>query len=300
MSIPSPCIGLCRLEEETELCGGCARTGGEIATWSTLSRSARREVWDALPGRRARLGLGLHRLDWSVRDMQSFIVETMQAGGGTWVSGIPGAVAAFRVRPGETVDLRLTGTEVTASTSRAALSLCLSEPVRALAFEASPDTRDDIVVLALSRELVPRVSGRGLTALGPDAGAIGDGGRTEVLYDFGLGRAAGCFGIRTRQGGLIEKLDGCLGLAWPALLAAVGRDLLQASPTRVVRHPLGRIEVFTPIPLPGGGSPPGPHSHLLHAELAAGSDLLPNLPLPRAYVPCAIHYPAGGTPQHGN
>ncbi|MEM8878798.1 MAG: DUF1289 domain-containing protein, partial [Pseudomonadota bacterium] len=33
MSHVSPCVGLCRLDEATGYCLGCARTGDEIADW---------------------------------------------------------------------------------------------------------------------------------------------------------------------------------------------------------------------------------------------------------------------------
>jgi hypothetical protein len=67
--------------------------------------------------------------------------------------------------------------------------------------------------------------------------------------------------------------------------------ILHASPTRVVPSPVGRVEVFTPIPPPGGTSPAGPHTHFLPAHLAAGRETPPGMELPEALVPCAIFYP---------
>ncbi len=34
----SPCIGVCQMDPVTELCRGCWRTIGEIASWSGLDR----------------------------------------------------------------------------------------------------------------------------------------------------------------------------------------------------------------------------------------------------------------------
>jgi predicted Fe-S protein YdhL (DUF1289 family) len=34
---PSPCIGVCRIDQDTGWCRGCRRTLGEIADWPMLS-----------------------------------------------------------------------------------------------------------------------------------------------------------------------------------------------------------------------------------------------------------------------
>lgn len=56
----SPCIGVCRLDPRTGLCEGCARSGQEIASWSSLDEEARSAIWDALPGRAANI-LSAHK-----------------------------------------------------------------------------------------------------------------------------------------------------------------------------------------------------------------------------------------------
>ena len=52
MSVPSPCISVCRMDEATGWCEGCLRTIDEIAAWSTLDEAARRAVWVELAQRR--------------------------------------------------------------------------------------------------------------------------------------------------------------------------------------------------------------------------------------------------------
>ena len=56
----SPCIGVCKLDEDTGLCIGCARTADEIAQWLSLDASARFAIWEQLPsgisGRRKERG----------------------------------------------------------------------------------------------------------------------------------------------------------------------------------------------------------------------------------------------------
>lgn len=57
MSIPSPCISVCRLDPSSGWCLGCARTIAEIAAWGGLDDAGKRAVWALLPARRERLGL---------------------------------------------------------------------------------------------------------------------------------------------------------------------------------------------------------------------------------------------------
>src|SRR5262249_33461542 len=160
--------------------------------------------------------------------------------------------AEFCVGDGEPVDLDAGGRTITAISPRGAMSLALSEHVRALAFGEAA------VVLAIPREHATLAACFGLTSLGRDAGSVRPSGREEQLYDLGLGRSAAGFGVRTAEPALRTSLDRCVGLDWPDLLSRIGAEIVQSSPTRVIRHSLGRIEVYTPIPPPGGVSPEGP------------------------------------------
>ncbi|MEM1345241.1 MAG: DUF1289 domain-containing protein [Pseudomonadota bacterium] len=49
--IESPCVKLCGLHPETQLCVGCARSGEEIAGWSGLEAAERRRIMAELPTR---------------------------------------------------------------------------------------------------------------------------------------------------------------------------------------------------------------------------------------------------------
>jgi predicted Fe-S protein YdhL (DUF1289 family) len=42
-TVPSPCTGICRLDED-QVCSGCGRLLAEIAAWSTASEAERREI----------------------------------------------------------------------------------------------------------------------------------------------------------------------------------------------------------------------------------------------------------------
>jgi predicted Fe-S protein YdhL (DUF1289 family) len=63
--VPSPCIGVCALDDTTSICIGCGRTLAEVAAWSRLTNAQRREVVTRLPARletlaRSRQGGGEH------------------------------------------------------------------------------------------------------------------------------------------------------------------------------------------------------------------------------------------------
>jgi predicted Fe-S protein YdhL (DUF1289 family) len=291
--LASPCIGLCRIDDNSGLCVGCARTRGEIAAWGRLVPEELGRVWAELPARRSRLGLGVHRLGWQIDELRSFIADTLRAGGGTWVCGVHGAVAEFCVGADEALDIKIGERAVIASTPRGAVSFRLPEYIRALALQADPEQAcGDIILLAVLREHSAPFPDSGLTCIGVDKEAVRPENRGETLYDFGLGRSAAGFAIRTASPTLLASLEASKGLPWRELLASIGADIVRASPTRVVRNAIGRIEVFTRIPPPGGTSPPGPHRHFLPNHLAAGGDMAPALRIPEGYVPCAIYYPA--------
>ena len=54
---PSPCTGVCRLDEDDRHCVGCLRTLGEIAHWSRLDEDARHDLLDELAQRRSGGGI---------------------------------------------------------------------------------------------------------------------------------------------------------------------------------------------------------------------------------------------------
>ena len=55
-TIPSPCLGICRIDETTGWCVGCLRTPEEIALWPAADRALRLELLARLRQRRRALG----------------------------------------------------------------------------------------------------------------------------------------------------------------------------------------------------------------------------------------------------
>lgn len=53
MSIPSPCISLCQIDEVSKFCNGCMRTIDEIISWSSNDDNAKKAVWLLIEQRKA-------------------------------------------------------------------------------------------------------------------------------------------------------------------------------------------------------------------------------------------------------
>lgn len=53
--IESPCVKICVIHPDSKLCTGCLRTLEEIAQWSRMSATARREIMASLPARAPQL-----------------------------------------------------------------------------------------------------------------------------------------------------------------------------------------------------------------------------------------------------
>lgn len=50
-NVPSPCVSVCRMSEQTGLCLGCWRTIDEIRAWSTSDDATRRQLWTTIEQR---------------------------------------------------------------------------------------------------------------------------------------------------------------------------------------------------------------------------------------------------------
>ncbi|ABR91508.1 Uncharacterized conserved protein [Janthinobacterium sp. Marseille] len=50
--MPSPCIGICRVDARTTFCTGCMRTIDEITVWGAVDDQRRRQIWTEVIRRR--------------------------------------------------------------------------------------------------------------------------------------------------------------------------------------------------------------------------------------------------------
>ena len=290
MNIASPCTGICKLDEATGWCLGCGRTGEEMDGWRVQSEQARQEVWEQIPVRLKELGVTCRRLPWTTDDVRAFVASTLEAGRGTWVIGVVGAVAEFTAAQSDKVEVHVDGDDITAYTKNGALRVKINDDIRALTFDLPDWGREPRIVLAVKRERGRLPVASGVVDLGPDTDALVQE-QNAKLYDLGLGRKEGRFCVRLGEGAAREALNGSKGLMFPQALPMIAGPLVAECPTRVVESALARIEVLGQIPPPEATSPDGPHTHLLPDHIETGRALPVGMDLPRAYLPGAIFYP---------
>jgi len=288
----SPCIGICRLDQASGLCSGCARSAEEVESWSRSTPERRSAIWDLLPARRARLGIALARLPWTRAEAMAFVAGTLRERAGTWVFGVYGAVAEFNAARDEPLSVRADTECIEAVTPRGAVRFALPEKVRALAVRPPEGGGGpDILVLALPRGQVPPAAPAGLRALGGDGAAIRPQDRARPLFDLGLAAPAARFCVRVADPALAAAFEAETGRPWQSVMPKLGARILAASPARVVETSVGRCEVFAAIPPPGATSPEGPHTHFLPDLIATGLEAPPALAIPEAYRVGAIFHP---------
>jgi len=290
--VPSPCTGVCRLDDATGFCLGCGRTAGEIAEWAQAAGDRRRAIWAELPERFTQLDITVTRLPWGRPEITAFVEKTLTDRAGTWVIGCHGATAEFMAGADEPMTLDAGPDGILATTEQGGLRFQSRENFRALQWRdpRMPDaTRAIFIVIPR-----PRDSGSvssGLKIEGRDHGALKPEQREDALFDLGLGRDHMRFLVRTGKAEVRHALTAAQGLALDAVLSRCGGLLLRENPVRVVDSAFGRIEVYAPIPAPGGKSPPGPHTHLLPGHLAMQRATAPSVDLPEAYSLSATFYP---------
>lgn len=254
-----------------------------------MSEAERDAVWLQLPARLTSLAVGVRLLPWVRDELASWATDTIAARRGTWVTGAPGASAEFPCTHDRQIKIAAHDDAVVARATDAAFRLRVTEKLRAFAFgDGGP------IVLGLPKARAALPSTSTVAALGPDADAIDETRRGDRLFDFGIGRRASRFLIRTGDETLASALDHNAGRHWSEVMPAIGMEILTASPNRVVESAVARIEVFAPIPAPGVTPPPGAHTHFLPDFLKSGEEIPAALALPEFAAPVAIFYPATG------
>jgi len=284
----SPCVGICKLDDRSGYCLGCARTGDEIGRWSGMSEAQRDALWAKLPARHEELAIRMRLLPWTPDEIGSWAARTMVEGLGTWTTGVPGAIAEFPCTAGET-EARRDADALMCRAPAAVLRLTLHDKLRAFEFG-----RGGPVVLGWPKARGALPVANALTPLGPDADAIDVAHRTDQLFDMGIGRQSSRFAIRTSDAKLIATLAALAGRSWADVMYSAGMEIFSVQPHRVVESRLARIEVYAPIPLPGSTSPKGAHTHFLPEFLKTGEEAPSGLMPPDYAWPVATFYPGGG------
>ncbi|MEM1334565.1 MAG: hypothetical protein AAGG08_14020 [Actinomycetota bacterium] len=228
-------------------------------------------------------------------DLAEWTVDLISSGG-TWTMGVVGALAEYATDDGVETITQTTaplGDEhvVETHTDTGAMRLVVDSTTRSFSFRQMehPDQQPTRLFARTSAGLPVTDE---LTELGPDGGAIIDGGHDETLFDLGLGRSAAHFMIRTADAALIRLLRRRVGTPLAEIDTDLFSAIVESSPTRVVRTAVGRIEVSAPIPPPDGQSPPGSHTHLRPTDLALDLDLPHEITVPTGWHLGPIHHPA--------
>lgn len=284
----SPCIGICKLDDATGYCLGCGRTGTEIGDWISMSEDQRDAVWQQLPKRLATLSARVRLLPWTRDELVNWVRDTIAARLGTWVVGVPGALAEFSCGRDRAISLHVELGLIIGRLPDASFRLRINEKVRAFAF-----TEGGPIVLGLPKGRAAVRSSPALQPLGSDADAIDEAQRSEQLFDFGLGHPNFRFCVRTGDEALSSVLSTHAGRYWPDVLEAIGRPLISANPSRVVESAVARIEVFTKILSPDDRLPSDIQSHFLFEFPKLGEEIAASLDLPDYAGPVAIFYPNG-------
>ena len=101
--LPSPCVGICRLDPGTGWCLGCARSADELTLWRDLPPDRQAEVWAELPRRKAVLGLAFRLLPHGGSSLSDCLARLALTPGTGWSIGVYGAIAEFMAHEGETL-----------------------------------------------------------------------------------------------------------------------------------------------------------------------------------------------------
>lgn len=209
-----------------------------------------------------------------------------------WSLGSFGAIAEF-VRDPDEDWAALVGGRLGLATGRGAVALTPIPDLRPLAYETAFSSGWNHAIALCLPERNCAMAGRTVvTELGPDEAAARPEDRPGILFDLGLGLRAVEACVRTADPETLACLRAGLGQPLFAPGNPAAARLVASSPHRVFVTRIGRIEVFTPIPGPGGTSPEGPHTHVLPKLLQAGRTHAATTPIPAGFVPCGALHPA--------
>lgn len=196
-----------------------------------------------------------------------------------WSIGSFGSIGEFMRDRDEEADIHRQGDRIEILTRRGGMRIVRPEDSRAVAWDSlSGDGESWGHGLAIC-VAIPPAWPRTIRALGPDHDAMRPAERSHQLFSLGVGHGAVDMALRTDDPGLIAAMRAAEGGVFPGD-GKLMPHVLRAQPHRVVMSPLGRIEIFQPVPPPDGTSPQGPHTHVLPQHIARNRPHSANIPIP--------------------
>lgn len=218
--------------------------------------------------------------------------EALEEPGTAWSLGSFGAIAEFMRDPDEGVAALCDG-RLGMATHRGAVALTPTPDLRPVAYETAVASGwKHAVALCLPEEACAMSRRTVVTELGPDIAAARAEDRAGILFDLGLDLLAVDACVRASDPDDVACLRSGVGRPVFDPENPIGRRLVAMRPHRVFVARIGRIEVYAPIPAPGGISPDGPHTHVLPELLRARRTHAATAPIPDGFVPCAALHPA--------
>jgi hypothetical protein len=226
-------------------------------------------------------------------DVDALLTQALDDYRHGWSIGTFGAIGEFVREEAEPVHRTRNGTVQEIVTARGGMRISPNGDIRVIAFDTlsgDGETWNQAVAFCLPRPAsgAPQAARR----LGPDTEALRPEDREAILFDMGVAAGLVKMCVRTRHAELIAALDAMEGKSplGPDGGKAVGL-ILTTSPHRVMLSPIARLEVYVPIPAPGGESPLGPHTHMLPKLIASGRTHAGNAPIPERMQPALMLHP---------
>ncbi len=283
----SPCIGVCRLDEPSGLCLGCARTSAEIAGWSSMGEAGRDAIWEKLPERLASLGVRIHLAPWTGEEILAWVAGTARDKQGTWVVGAPGASAEFPLTDDRDLGVAADAEGVTIRAADASFRLTASDKLRAFVFADGP------IVLGLSQGAhiagaLQRADGSGRRfrrhrCRASPAGRVRPGSRPPVQpLLFAHIRYALARGAAGSQGSPMDRRHGRGRRRHRGGKSAARRRDHAGARRGILAHRSAGRHVRA-----------GARTHFLPPLLATGDEIDAALKLPDYVAPIAVFYPHG-------
>ena len=238
------------------------------------------------------IGALVEPLDVSGEDLADLVFDTLTATAGSWSMGVHGAMAEFV--PDTHTTIRRTGPTIEAVGAAGAIRLTIDDRIRAFTTGYSSEPSTVVSVILATPRPHSNAAASKSPQIGIDPEPIRSGDTNATYFDLKIGHHAATFEVRTTDPELIATLHTCVGLTWTDTIERYGQEITAKSPHRVVTGAAGRVEVYAPIPQPGGRSPHGSHTHLLPAELELGRELPLGIVLPPGLMPAATFHPSPG------
>ena len=225
-------------------------------------------------------------------DFVQFLAEQAADTEVAWSVGTFGAIAEFTRDVGEPAEIDRADGVVSAVTARGALRIEAPMTLRAIASESlTGQSWNQRVALCLPEQGCAMNRRGVLMEIGPDRRAVRAEDRDAMLFDIGLGALQVDAYVRSGEAATVAALRQCAGRPLFEPGNGAMAVILQANPHRIFESRVGRVEVFQPIPPPGGKSPDGPHTHVLPKLLRLQRTHAATEPLPPGWIPCAHFYP---------